>query len=116
VFLAGLAAFQSALALGAPFGRFTWGGSTPVLDPPMRLASLGAAAGLCLASSVMLVRSGDLGTRASQRPFRVLNVLIAALLALNTLANLASREIGERIGMGAAAALGCILCLGALAE
>ena len=36
------AAFQLALALGAPFGAMTWGGASPVLSAPMRAAS-GAA-------------------------------------------------------------------------
>ena len=36
---AGFAMFQAALVLGAPLGATSWGGSSPVLSPPMRAAS-----------------------------------------------------------------------------
>ena len=37
--LAALAIFQLALALGAPFGRFAWGGQHRVLPPRLRIGS-----------------------------------------------------------------------------
>jgi hypothetical protein len=40
VILAALAAFQLALALGAPIGRFAWGGQHRVLPTRLRIGSL----------------------------------------------------------------------------
>jgi hypothetical protein len=114
LFCAAFAAFQVALALGAPFGDIAWGGSSPVLVPALRWASLGAAVYLLLAAALMAARAGDWGARLPRGPLIAFNVFLAAQLALNTLANLAAKTGAERYGMGAASALGCLLCLGAL--
>ena len=115
VFCLAFAAFQVALALGAPFGRIAWGGaSPPVLPTGLRAASAGAAVYLVAAAAAMLVRAGDLGARLPRRPFWWVNLVLALQLALNTLANLAAQSDAERYGMGAASAVGCLLCLGAL--
>lgn len=108
---AGFAMFQAALVLGAPLGAMSWGGSSPVLSPPMRAASAAAAVYLLLASAAMLVRSGDWGRALPRAPFRWFNALLALQLALNTLGNLASKSQVERFGMGGASAMGCLLCL-----
>jgi hypothetical protein len=114
VFCVAFAAFQIALAAGAPFGQMTWGGSTAVLSTPMRAASAGAAVYLVLAAAAMLVRAGDWGRGLPKVPFRWFNGLLAIQLALNTAANLASQTAAERYGMGAASALGLLLCVCAL--
>jgi hypothetical protein len=114
VFCAGFALFQASLALGAPFGRIVWGGSSAVLPPGLRWASLGAAAYLLAAAAIMEVRAGDWGRGLPRLPFLVFNVILAAQLALNTAANLAAQTQGERFGMGAASAVGCVLSLWAL--
>ncbi|HZZ31104.1 MAG TPA: hypothetical protein VFE10_03850 [Phenylobacterium sp.] len=114
LFCLAFAAFQIGLALGAPFGHIAWGGSSAVLPSPMRLASAGAAAYLVVAAGLMTVRAGDWGLRLPGWPFLVFNIVLAAQLALNTVANLAARSAEERYGMGAASALGCLLCVTAL--
>jgi hypothetical protein len=113
-FCVAFAAFQIALAAGAPFGQMTWGGSTAILSTGMRAASAGAAVYLALAAATMLVRSGDWGRGLPQAPFRWFNGLLAVQLGLNTAANLASHTAAERYGMGAASALGFLLCACAL--
>ncbi|MES2343318.1 MAG: hypothetical protein V4597_16745 [Pseudomonadota bacterium] len=114
-FCLGFAGFQVALALGAPFGKMAWGGASPaVLPDTLKAASAGAAVYLALAALVMLVRAGDLGARLPRRPVWWINLLLAVQLGLNTLANLASQGDVERYGMGAASAVGCLLCLAAL--
>lgn len=113
-FCIAFAAFQVALSAGAPWGEMTWGGSTAVLAAGMRAASAGAAVYLTLAAAAMLIRSGDWGRRLPQAPFRWFNGFLAVQLALNTAANLASRNAAERYGMGAASALGFLLCVCAL--
>jgi hypothetical protein len=113
-FCMAFAVFQAALALGAPFGQVAWGGSSAVLPAGLRWTSAGAAAYLLVAAAIMEVRAGDWGRELPRLPFLVFNIFLAAQLALNTLANLATRTAGERYGMGAASAVGCALCLWAL--
>lgn len=113
-FCVAFAVFQAALAAGAPFGQIAWGGSSAVLPASLRWTSAGAAAYLLVAAAIMEVRAGDWGRELPRLPFLVFNILLAAQLALNTLANLATQTAGERYGMGAASAVGCVLCLWAL--
>ncbi len=114
VFCAVFAAFQIALALGAPAGQMTWGGSAETLSPGMRAVSAGAGAYLVLAAATMLVRAGDLGRGLPQAPFRWFNGFLAIQLALKTAANLASGNAVERYAMGGASTLGFLLRVRAL--
>ncbi len=114
IFCLAFAIFQLALALGAPFGQIAWGGSSPVLTDSLRWTSGGACVYLLVAAVIMEVRAEDIGRGLPRLPFLIFNILLAAQLLLNTLANLATRTAGERYGMGAASALGCMLCLIAL--
>jgi len=113
-FCLAFAAFQAALALGAPFGHIAWGGSTPVLVGPMRWASAAAAIYLLVAAGLMEARAGDWGRRLPRWLPLAFNIFLALQLAFNTLANLAAKTGAERYGMGVASALGCGLCLIAL--
>lgn len=113
-FCVAFAGFQAALALGAPFGEMSWGGSSAVLPPSLRAASAGAAVYLVLMGAAMLVRSGDLGRTLPGRPFWWINAILTFQLALNTAGNLASSNPVEQFGMGAASAAGFGLCLAAL--
>jgi len=115
-FCGAFAVFQATLALGAPLGRMVWGGSSPVLPDNLRAASAGAAVYLLLAGGLMLVRSGDWGRGWPRLPVFAFNVFLALQLALNTAANLAAKSGAERFGMGAASAMGCLLCVAALAQ
>ena len=114
MFCVGFALFQAALALGAPFGQIAWGGSSAVLPAALRWTSAGAAVYLLVAAAIMEVRAGDWGRELPRLPFLIFNIFLAAQLALNTLANLATQTAGERYGMGAASAVGCMLSLWAL--
>lgn len=114
IFCLAFAAFQVALALGAPFGDIAWGGSSPVLPAAMRAASAGAAVYLVAAAAMMLGRAGDWGRTWPRWPFLAVNILLAVQLGLNTAANLAAKTGAERYGMGAASLVGCLLCVAAL--
>ena len=116
VFCFAFAAFQAALALGAPYGRMVWGGaSQDVLSPGLRVASAGACVYLLAAGAMMLGRAGDWGRTWPRWTFLAVNIVLALQLALNTAGNLAAKTGAERYGMGAASLLGCLLCLAALA-
>ena len=114
VFCGAFAVFQAALALGAPFGQIAWGGSSAVLPASLRWTSAWAAVYLLVAAAIMEVRAGDWGRDLPRAPFLIFNIFLAAQLALNTLANLATQTASERYGMGAASAVGCVLSLWAL--
>ena len=58
VILGGLAAFQLALALGAPYGRFAWGGRYAVLPTPLRVGSLVTMVVYVLCGVTLLDRAG----------------------------------------------------------
>ena len=58
VLLAVLAVFQLALALGAPLGRFAWGGAHRVLPPKLRIGSLVSIVIYALIVVITLDRAG----------------------------------------------------------
>ena len=107
---AGYAAFETALALGAPLGRLAWGGAHRSLPGGLRIASAAAAA-FYLALAALAARA----SRGRVPPWAV-RVLIgcAALFAVGVPLNLASRSPAERghaIGAGVLA-----VCFAALAR
>jgi len=55
VLLGALAVFQALLALGAPLGRFAWGGQHLVLPTPLRIGSAVAIAVYFLLAGTVLV-------------------------------------------------------------
>ncbi len=89
--LAGLAAFQVALAAGAPWGRAAYGGTHPGALPARLRVTSGVAAVAYGGAAALTVRgSGSLEARS--RAFTGLT----GLMALGTLANGASRSPVER--------------------
>lgn len=58
VILAALAVFQLALALGAPLGRFAWGGQHRVLPTKLRIGSLVSIVIYAVVAVLALDRSG----------------------------------------------------------
>jgi hypothetical protein len=96
----GIAAFQVALAAGAPFGRAAWGGSHERLPRKLRVASALAAGVWVLATLVVLA---DAGFDASPIPASVADWatwVLAALLLLGAVMNFLSRSRLERIIWG----------------
>ena len=88
---AGVAAFQVALAVGAPWGAAAWGGANPgVLPPGLRVASAGSALGygfLAVTTGTRLVPT---------RHRRRILTAASALMVLGTALNLASPSAVER--------------------
>lgn len=98
VILGALAIFQLALALGAPLGRFAWGGQHRVLPARLRLGSAVAIAIYALIVVIALDRIGAIDV------FPDLFVTIAmwvvfAYFALGIVLNAASRSKSERVVM-----------------
>ena len=104
VLIAAAAAFQVALALGAPLGEATMGGRAPtvngVLTPPFRVVAVLSAITLLIGAWVVLARAGVAGAGFLGRDLLGwITWATVAFLALNTLSNLSGRHPLERWGM-----------------
>lgn len=108
---AGMAAFQVALALGAPLGAHVLGGrSAGTLPTRLRLVSAVASVILVGASLVILARAGVIGWPVQASGLLVPAAwLMTGYLALNTLGNLASKSRLERTVFAAVTAALAIL-------
>ncbi len=92
-----VAAFQLALALGAPWGSFAMGGAFPGQYPPsMRGAAVVMALLLGLMAGVVLSRAGMALPRWS-RTSRWLVWVIVAYSVIGTVLNLITPSGGERL-------------------
>ena len=99
----GFAGFQTALALGAPWGDHVWGGAfTGQLAMGMRLVSAGAALVLIGMANVVLARAGAIQRLSAWRHLTGVTWGIAAYMALNTVGNLASQSDVEKYLFGRA--------------
>ncbi len=92
----GVIAFQLALALGAPWGRYAMGGAFPGrFPPPMRVAAVVQAILIALLAVVVLSAAGlvlpDLATAA---PWLVWVAVVVSAIAV--VLNVISRSAGER--------------------
>lgn len=100
--LFGVAAFQAAVALGAPLGDYVWGGFTQgELSPIFRVASAFAALSLLWMALVVLARAGIAVpiTPAPAHRLKALTWTISGFMALNTAGNVASQSSSEQILM-----------------
>ncbi len=107
-----LAAFQVALALGAPWGPAAWGGAHEGRLPSrLRIAS-GVAALVWIAGAFVVL--GRAGYDVSPLPFSATRWgtwVLSGLLAVGAVMNLASRSRWERLLWSPIAALLAVLCL-----
>ena len=100
--LIGVAAFQAAVALGAPLGDYVWGGFTEgELSPIFRIASAFAAVSLCWMALVVLARGGVAVpiTPVPAHRLKAFTWIIAGFMVLNTVGNLASQSSSEQLLM-----------------
>ena len=107
----GIAAFQVALAVGAPLGRAAWGGAHEVLPTSLRIASAVAVGIWLLAALVVAARAG---ASIVPLPAGVANWgtwLVAGLLLVGAVMNVASSSPWERFGWAPLALLLAGLCL-----
>lgn len=123
VLIAGVAAFQVALALGLPLGGAVFGGKAPtddgVLTPRFRGLALVQAVILLLMGWILLARTAVVTIPLLSGDTLVwLTWVIVAFLALNTVANLSAPHPVERWLMGSITltvlALGLFIALSAV--
>jgi hypothetical protein len=103
VLMAGVVAFQVALAAGLPLGEATMGGRAAtvggVLQPPYRAMALGSAVVLVLGAWIVLGRAGTVPIFLGGLTLAWSAWLVAGFMALNTLTNLSGHHPLERWGM-----------------
>lgn len=98
------------LALALPLGHAAWGGAHRVLPARLRLASAVSALPLALAAWIVLARTGVVAVPFQYATVRAATWVAFCVLALNTVANLASKSRVERALMTPAAFV-CSVCL-----
>ena len=111
VLLGALAVFQAFLALGAPLGRFAWGGQHVVLPTRLRVGSALSIAVYALLAATVLACAGVLPTDVPDGVLRAAAWVVASYFFLGIGMNLASRSKPERAVMTPVVALLCGLCV-----
>jgi hypothetical protein len=107
--LGALAVFQLLLALGAPLGRFAWGGKHRMLPAPLRAGSVVSIAIYALLATVVLARADLVSPGVPAGVVRTATWVIVAYLLLGAGLNLASRSKPERALMSPVTAVLCAL-------
>jgi len=111
--IAGVAAFQVALAAGLPLGEATMGGRAAtvdgVLQPPYSAVALGSAVVLVLAAWIVLGRAHVTPIFLGGQALVWAAWVVAGFLALNTVSNLTGRHPLERWGMASVTILAALL-------
>jgi len=106
------AAFQAALALGAPLGSASWGGAYEGhLPMSLRIASGVAVCVYVLFALIVLGRGGFRGVPLPNGVLRWGTWVLAGLMFLGALVNFASSSGWERFGWGPVALILALLCL-----
>lgn len=108
--LGALTIFQGLLALGAPLGRFAWGGRHRILPLSLRVGSLVSIVIYGLIAAVILTRADVISPGyISDGVARAATWVVVAYFLLGIGMNLASRSKPERALMAPVAALLCVL-------
>lgn len=107
--LGALAVFQLALALGAPLGRFAWGGGHECLPMGFRIGSVISLAIYALFAAIVLERAGLVRVFPTPEIANTGIWVIAGYSVLGVLMNAISRSKPERYTMTPLALALCAL-------
>lgn len=102
--------FQTALACGAPWGRFAWGGAHRVLPRRLRIGSVVAVVLYVAFAALLLSRGGVLPSREGA-PVMVLTWILFAYFAVGVVLNGISRSRPERWTMTPVCAMLALMTL-----
>lgn len=106
-----IAAFQAALALGAPLGRAAWGGAHRVLPTRLRWSSAVAVVIWAVAARLVLERAGVIQLGLPDVVAIWGSWIIVGASVLGALVNVASSSPWERFGWAPFAAILALLSL-----
>jgi hypothetical protein len=110
----GLALFQIALALGAPWGAHVFGGRAVAEDGTSsgkwRAASAAGSVVLLLFGWVILARGGVVESSIDDTLLTVLSWMVVAYMAINAAMNFASKDLLERWLFGSVTVVLVVLC------
>lgn len=107
-----VAAFQTALTFGAPYGAAALGGSdSGQLSDALRVVTGVSAMIWLFATTVVLARGGRAVIGLPESVSRVGTAVLAGVLGLGALLNFASQSSWERFGWGPFTAVLVILCV-----
>ena len=106
-----LAVFQLSLILGAPLGRFAWGGQNDVLPSRLRRGSIIAIILYAAFSVIVLTKSAVITVAVLQPVVGLLAWMLVVYLVIGVVMNLLSRSLSERLVMTPVAAILVILGL-----
>jgi hypothetical protein len=106
-----IAAFQVALALGAPLGRAAWGGAHERLPGRLRIGSAIAVVVWVLAALIVLARGGLPVIGLPSIAIEWGPWVLVGLSAVGAIVNFASTSPWERFGWGPLALILAALCL-----
>lgn len=105
-----IAAFQAALALGAPLGRAAWGGKRSELSTRLRIASGVSLVVWLVAAAIVLARAGFDVVRLPDAVARWGTWALVGILPLGALMNAASSSPWERFLWAPLALFLAVLC------
>jgi hypothetical protein len=111
IVLGALALFQGLLVLGAPLGRFAWGGQHRVLPVSLRISSLVSILIYALISAIVLARVGTVSLGVPTSTVGIAIWVVAAYFFIAIGLNLGSKSTSERSVMPAVSAVLCVLCI-----
>jgi hypothetical protein len=106
-----IAAFQAALAFGAPLGHAAWGGQRPRLSTRLRIASAVAVVFWSLTALIVLGRAGFEVFPFPDAVERWVTWVLVVLLPVGALMNIASSSRWERYLWGPLALILGVLTL-----
>jgi hypothetical protein len=110
VLLGTLAGFQVFLVLGAPLGRFAWGGQHRVLPVPLRVGSVISIVIYAFLAAIVLARANLVSSGIPEAVLRTAVWIVVAYFLLGVGLNLMSRSKPERAVMSPLSAVLCGLC------
>jgi hypothetical protein len=110
VLFAATIVLQLLLAAGILPITMAWGGTQSELTLGLRLSSLGAVVILAGFAYVIRRRAGLLGQGPPSTLIKILAWLVTAFLALNTLGNLTSSSLAEKLVFGTITILLAVAC------
>ena len=107
----GLAVFQIALIMGAPLGKFAWGGAHDVLPRQLRIASISSIILYAIFAAFVLSKASVLELIPNNSAVNIGMWVFTVYFFLGIVMNAASRSKSERLVMTPVAAVLAVLFL-----